>query len=218
MNTQAHLKNRIRAEMLDKRRTLEPDAAAQRSRPILTALLATDAFKTARFVLAYLPLRGEVRTQGILEACRQAGKQVFVPAWRARTGQYEPARLDAGTPCTRGEHGVQEPKGKKWAPIATIDLALVPGLAFDTAGHRLGRGGGHYDRMLKHCAGVTIGLAFHFQMLTLVPAEPHDVRMDAVITEQAVRNCSHRVSASGTARTDLNAAHTDVHPHGYAIR
>jgi 5-formyltetrahydrofolate cyclo-ligase len=185
-------KRDLRKRVEKMRRALDPGAVARMSEAVTAALLATGAFRAAHRVLAYLPLPGEVRTDPIRTACRDAGKQTFVPAWHAANARYEPARLEPDSPLTRGKFGVAEPAGKDWVPLTAIDLVLVPGVAFDPNGHRLGRGGGYYDRMLAACPGTRIGLAFECQLVPHVPTEPHDIAMDLLVTETGARPCGAR--------------------------
>jgi 5-formyltetrahydrofolate cyclo-ligase len=89
-----------------------------------------------------------------------------------------------------GKFGILEPRPEAIRPAALdqIGAVLVPGLAFDGTGNRLGRGFGHFDRLLRQTSGVKIALAFDFQVLDEVPAEAHDVRLDFIVTETRVVN------------------------------
>ena len=114
------------------------------------------------------------------------GKAVCVPAHRAEDGRYAMAALAPDAARGAGPAGIVEPAFKEWILLETVDLVVVPGVAFDPAGGRVGRGAGHYDRLLagagRACARV--GLAFEFQVLAGVPTSGHDVGMDVIVTEQ----------------------------------
>ena len=82
------------------------------------------------------------------------------------------------------QFGIGEPTGPIWTDLDAIQIIIVPGVAFDRSGNRMGRGRGFYDRMLKSTVGaLKIGIAYDFQMLDEIPVEPHDVKMDRIITE-----------------------------------
>lgn len=95
----------------------------------------------------------------------------------------------------RGKYHIPEPVGPLFTDYASIDLALIPGMAFDAFGHRLGRGKGYYDRLLSHPAFASIpkiGVCYDFQLLPAVPSLPHDCMMDSLIV---VPTHIHNVSA-----------------------
>ena len=88
---------------------------------------------------------------------------------------------------TKGCFGIPEPRSEcLGCKIETIDIWLVPGAAFDSAGTRLGRGGGVYDRLLQDAAGKKIGVLYQSQLLDSLPSEAHDIKMDMLITQQQI--------------------------------
>lgn len=132
-------------------------------------------------VLAYVAIRSEVATADLLEALIDAGHTVVLPRVE-EDGTLTARRIGALTP---GFRGIPEPSGEAvaWSSIA---VALVPGLAFDRAGHRLGYGGGYFDRTLAAFRGRLVGIAFAAQIVDEVPAGPDDVDMDVLVTEDGV--------------------------------
>ncbi len=118
-----------------------------------------------------------------LAACRRSGKVVCVPALRKRTGRYGWALLEEEAPVQMGRWGILEPAKPRWVAAERLELIVIPGLAFDRVGGRLGHGGGHFDRLLAQGRGFKVGVAFERQILAAVPSEAHDVPMDAVVTE-----------------------------------
>lgn len=82
-----------------------------------------------------------------------------------------------------GPYGIAEPTGEVFTRYESIDLAIVPGVAFDASGHRLGRGKGYYDKLLPHITAFKMGICFPFQLVDEVPAEPFDVCMNTIITK-----------------------------------
>jgi len=90
-----------------------------------------------------------------------------------------------------GSYGILEPREELLGlkSTADVELCLVPGVAFDQIGNRIGYGGGYYDRLLDSINGRTVGLAYSFQVLDEIPSEPHDKRVDIVVTEKGIIDC-----------------------------
>ena len=148
-------------------------------------------FATAARLLVYVSTGNEVDTQGLIRQLRAMSRQVGVPRFEPAAERYTASELhDFDAELTTGKFGILEPKPEAIRPMAfdQIDVVLVPGLAFDETGNRLGRGLGHFDRLLGQTSGVKIALAFDFQVLDEVPAEAHDARMDFIVTETRVVN------------------------------
>lgn len=137
-------------------------------------------------VMIYAAMRSEVATRELMELALAEGKTLVYPRTDWETWRIVPALLKDPNVLRPGRFGVPEPT-TTLAPVGpdSIDLALVPGVAFDIYGHRLGYGGGFFDRFLSalpdHAAAW--GLAFDVQVMGRLPAEPHDVKVDVVVTE-----------------------------------
>lgn len=135
-----------------------------------------------RVVLAFWPLPDEPDIRPLIESLVTADTTVLLPKV---TGDemMELRRYTSRTDLTEGAFHIMEPMGTPFTDFAQIDLALVPGVAFDAACHRLGHGRGYYDRFLASCPHIyKIGVCFPFQRVPEVPAETHDVLMDEIIT------------------------------------
>lgn len=148
-------------------------------------------FVTGNRLLVYVSTGNEVDTRGLIRQLLAMRRQVCVPWFDPETQGYTASELqDFDADLATGKFGILEPKPGAIRPAALdqIDAALVPGLAFDETGNRLGRGSGQFDRLLRHTSGAKIALAFDFQVLDEVPAESHDVRMDFIVTETRVVN------------------------------
>jgi len=148
-------------------------------------------FATAARLLVYVSTGNEVGTRGLIRQLLAMSRQVGVPRFEPAAQRYAASELhDFDAELTAGKFGILEPKPATIRPMALdqIDAVLVPGLAFDETGNRLGRGSGHFDRLLGQTSGVKIALAFDFQVLDGVPAEAHDARMDFIVTETRVVN------------------------------
>lgn len=156
------------------------------SRRVCRRLAAWSVFRRARVIAAYRALPGEVRLEALLKAASRRGRRICLPAWDARAGRYGWAQWAPGAAERAGRYGIAEPARPRWVAPAAVDLALVPGLAFDTAGRRLGRGGGHYDRLLARTAGVHAGVALEEQLIERVPVGPRDRKMAVVVTDERI--------------------------------
>ena len=146
-------------------------------------------FAGANRLLVYVSKDGEVDTHGLIWQLLAMGRTVCIPWFDAARKRYGASELhDFDADLTTGRFGILEPKPEATRPATTaqIDAALVPGLAFDETGNRLGRGLGHLDRLLQGTSGVKIALAFDFQVLDEVPTEAHDIRVDFIVTETRV--------------------------------
>lgn len=140
-------------------------------------------------IALYSAVRGEVGTDLIRERCLGAGARIYYPG-TCDDGTLVFFRHGENDGWVRGKFGIREPlAGPRREGIrAGFDLVVVPGLAFDAAGRRLGQGHGYYDRFLVGLRGkaVTVGLAFSWQLVPEVPVDSWDVPVDAVVTEDGV--------------------------------
>ena len=134
-----------------------------------------------RVVLAFWPLPDEPDIRPLIDSLVAAGKTVLLP--KVTGGEtMELRRYTSRADLAEGAFHIMEPAGTPFTDFAQIDFALVPGVAFDAACHRLGRGRGYYDRFLAACPHIyKIGVCFPFQRVPEVPAETHDVLMDEII-------------------------------------
>jgi len=172
-------------------RLTEQNAADVRvkSAAIWERLSVLREFAGATRPLVYVSKGPEVDTHGLIRQLLAMGRKVYVPWFDAANERYRASELhDFDTDLTSGRFGILEPKPAAIRPAAAeeIDVALAPGLAFDKAGNRLGRGMGYFDRLLQETRGAQIALAFDFQLLGEVPTEAHDRRMDFIVTETRV--------------------------------
>lgn len=186
-NRTEQLKKTVRAEARALRAQLNLDDVAVWSAQIAERVQGLEKFRRAKVIALYLALPGEVQTAPILTACHRLGQRVCVPAFDNRAGCYRLAWLTANDILAAGRLQIPEPAEPVWvAQPETVDVALVPGLAFDAKGHRLGHGRGWLDRLLESLAAYKIGLGFAVQIVARVPVAAHDVLMDAVVTEKEI--------------------------------
>ncbi len=184
-------KRRIRGQAHVARQS-QPDKDGL-SRRIVDRFLALPEYRAAETVLFYLDVRAEVRTRHQLPSALRSGKRIVVP-WCNEEAELELFHLESMDELETGKFGVLEPQAelrprqaKQVAP-QDVDLVMVPGVAFDRRGGRLGHGKGYFDKLLMQVRADTplVALAFECQMFDAIPMEPHDVAMDKVVTEIAV--------------------------------
>lgn len=178
------MKSSLRTQL---RQTLSSVPPADRATATATAsnlLLAQSPFLSARTILFYIPLKDELDLRPAAASAIAAGKRVALPRYDPSTQIYTAALLDC--PLDQlpiGQFGIPEPACTALpVPLNELDFVLVPGLAFDPAGHRLGRGKGFYDRLLAEVRGTKCGVALDLQILDELPFEPHDIAVDYILT------------------------------------
>lgn len=181
-------KQALRSRLL-KRLRAQPEALrARRSRKIERALRRSPFYRRAKVVLCYVAHDGEVETGPILERILADGKRLAVPFTMPRGRRLIGAEIrDPRRDLVRGPYGIPHPKRLTGCrlPYKALDLVIVPGVAFDRRGGRLGRGGGYFDRFLEKIPRQVprVGLAFRFQVVRNLPREPHDQPLTRVITD-----------------------------------
>lgn len=177
-------KRDLRRTMRERNRRSSDSERAQAGELICRLFQSIVVGEFWRTVLFYAPLAGEPDIWPLLPRAVDDGVRVLLPRLDEGRGLYEAAEVvsPADDLCV-GRFGVREPRAHCSAvPLNSIDAVLVPGVAFDLAGHRLGRGAGFYDRMLSETSGERIGIAFDWQISESVPTETHDVYMTRILT------------------------------------
>jgi len=178
-----------RAALLARRAAIPPERRLGFSRRIAESCRELPELAAAPIICSYLSFRDEVDTLELVAGLLAAGRRVAVPAHLHETGRpLVFAEIDSLEGLVPSHFGVPQPPADalRVVPVGEIPLFLVPGVGFDLAGNRLGFGLGFYDRAFAGASPTArrIGLAFEAQIVDRLPAEPHDVRMDAVITEE----------------------------------
>jgi 5-formyltetrahydrofolate cyclo-ligase len=180
-------KRALRERVLAARDSLPPEFRAAASAAIGKALAGRDDFATASTVLLTLPFGSEWDSMPLLLTALERGKTVVLPRVNAAARTLELCRLTEPTrDVLPGYRGIPEPQSHCALLAAdAIDWVLVPGVAFDTTGHRLGYGGGYYDRLLPQLRSDAVRIAggYEIQLVDRVPAAPHDVPVQALATE-----------------------------------
>lgn len=185
----AAAKRSLRRAIAERRRRVDPAFRAQVGAALARHVLAWAGLTPGRRVALYAALPDEAPTEELMQALLRRGHPLLLPRSRGGerlefAGVADPARLVAGV------FGALEPPPEEPAvPLCPDDLVLVPGVAFDRFGARLGRGGGWYDRSLPAEARDLYGLAFAFQVVDRVPEAPWDRRVRGVFTEEGLLLC-----------------------------
>lgn len=183
----------LRRRLRDERAAIDAKDGSRWSAAIAERVLAHPAVQAATTVHAFVgALPGEVDTEPLLQRLLDGGRRLVCP--RVEGDALTHYVVDDLARLAAGPMGLREPDPHRCAPadLATIDVVLVPGLAFDEAGRRLGMGRAYYDRFLAFLSPTTttaIGLAFELQVVDRVPVAQHDVPVDWLITEDRTIDC-----------------------------
>ena len=184
------MKNVIRNTNKKIRREMIRTEAVAKSAAASLKFLETDIYKNANVVMVYKPIGNETDTTDIIKQAYFDGKQIVVPVTNGETGEITPKIITQTTEFNQGAFSVDEPIGGITADVADIDVVIVPGIAFDKKGNRIGFGKGCYDMFLNNCMAVKIGFCYEFQLSDNIPADKHDIKMDYIITEKEIIKCS----------------------------
>ena len=176
-------KRPFRAQMLQQRRVLAHDVGTRLSRTIQQQFLALPEYLASELVALYSPVHNEVQTELVVAHARQAGKRLAYPRVEGDGMVFHEVAPDEPLLC--GRFGICEPVQTRPVAAAEIGLVIVPGVAFDRAGFRLGYGKGYYDRLWGHGQRhpFLVGFAYAFQLVPQLPNETHDLRLDLLLTE-----------------------------------
>ena len=173
-------KKELRAKIKEAKRAMTEVQIDQLSSNLCRQFLETEQYRNAKTIYGYLPYNQEVRTWALLEQALKDGKKVAVP--KVYGDEMRFIYMDDLRAVSDGYAGIPEPVAD--TPIADDPTALVlmPGLAFDKEGHRIGYGGGFYDRFLENEPNhPTVALCYHFQLLDHLDTEEHDIPVDRVL-------------------------------------
>ena len=181
-------KAEIRKEILGILRSQDHASRSERSRRIQDKFLSSDEYRASKVILAYVSMASEVDTSYIIERSLEDGKKVAVPYIDTLNQEIVASELISIDNLVDGPYGTKEPQNGPARAIEfeEIELIVIPAIAYDRNNMRLGRGKGYYDRFLSDerlSSSKKIGLAFHFQVVDLLPSDPHDVPVTRVITD-----------------------------------
>lgn len=182
------MKKIIRKEILQKRDMLSVIQVEELSNEIQNNLLHWDKFINSSTIMLYSDFKNEVVTKGIIEACFEKNKKVILPKVIKESRDILPCHIRGLNELNRGAYGIFEPDGINVIDKNEIELILVPGVAFDTCGYRIGYGAGYYDRFLKGYNGIKAGICYSIQLVKNAWPDQFDIKMDYLITEKGIIN------------------------------
>ena len=178
-------KKELRKEIRERKRDIPVERLRDMSRSVCKRLLEEERLRDASTVMMYYPLADEVDVTPVIERLWEEGKTVVLPKVTGETTMVLHRYAGKGD-LKVGAFGILEPCGEVFDDYEAIDVAVIPGMAFDSVCHRLGRGKGYYDRFLPllHARVYKIGVCFPFQLLDEIPTDEHDIAMDAVLSTE----------------------------------
>jgi len=181
-------KRSIRAQFLAERRSRSLETCIATSAEVQRRFLLSEQFHCAGCLALYSAIHNEVLTDTVARQSLAAGKTLVYP--RVKNDDLEFVQVLDLSELVHGAFGVLEPQGSQLVPLSELDLVVVPGVAFDRSGHRLGYGRGFYDRALLACRVdcTKIGFAYDSQLHTALPSANHDQKLSALITEERTLN------------------------------
>ena len=180
-------KKLLRRELRALRRAIDPEEKKTLDATLVEKALATDVYRGADLLLLYAPLADEPNLLALAQAAWHDGKQVAFPISHTDTHTLTFHTVPSLSELCEGAYGIFEPRyDAPLAPITSKTLCIVPALAFDRAGYRLGYGGGYYDRLLAEFDGHTLGLFYHKFLKNKLPRGEYDRAVELLITEKEV--------------------------------
>ena len=181
-------KSELRKEIKNRKRQFTSQQLSELSFVVVMRLLAHQRLKDARTVMLYYSLPDEVYTHTLVDALLASGKRVLLPRVTGE-GTMELRLYTGPQSLEQGAYNIMEPVGEVFTDYAQIDLAVIPGVAFDRQLNRMGRGKGFYDRLLPQLGDAyKIGICFDFQLVESIECEEHDIKMNEVISNTTLDN------------------------------
>lgn len=185
------MKNDFRKKIIELRKSKSSNFINEASTEIINKLLTLKDFERASTVMIYLDFNNEVKTNYLANTLMSLGKKVLIPITVKSDKTLVPSEIkNLDYELHLGTYGIREPKEQfiRVTPINSIDILIVPAVAFDINKYRLGYGGGFYDKFIEKLreGTTTIGLAFEFQVFDSIPKENHDAKLNYVITEKRI--------------------------------
>ncbi|MCD4740464.1 5-formyltetrahydrofolate cyclo-ligase [archaeon] len=180
------MKKQARKTTLEKRENITSSRRHLKSWLIKKHLINSPEWNHAKTIMLYIAIKSEVKTTRIIKTALNQGKTVLVPKIKNR--KIIPVKLKTLANLENSTYGVPIPSNAQESK-EKIDLIIVPGIAFDCKGNRIGYGGGYYDKFLKKQDAQTIALAYEEQLLQEIKSEPHDQKVKKIITEKRIIEC-----------------------------
>lgn len=191
-----HSKSQYRQQLLAQRRALSPEQIQRAAARVAATIWRLPVLARSRHLALYLPVSGELDCMPVISGAWRRRRQVYLPVVTGAELRFAPFAPDS--PLATNRFGIAEPacSDDELRSARDMDVIFAPLLGFDAEGHRLGMGGGFYDRTLAFLAQRRhfrrphfIGLAYAFQRISAVPHQKHDVKLEAVVTDEGCFNC-----------------------------
>jgi len=188
------MKSKLRKKYKELRSNLDITEVKTKSLIVLKTITSYPFWQNAKSIMCYLSMNNEVLTKPIIEKAWKENKEIIIPVCQKKTFTIQPSLLTSFADLEPRTMGILEPKKGKLKKIepGSIDLCLIPGVAFDLSGHRIGFGAGYYDRFLPllNPAAPKVALAFEIQISQdILPCDSYDVLMNYICTEKGLYKC-----------------------------
>ena len=188
------MKDDLRRQVLQARNKLCAEEVFFLSEKIFRNLRENSFFNNSAHIMVYLDFKHEVKTDFIINYCLENNKKVYVPICIPETHELCISRITNLEELQSGHFGIREPKPEyiRLSDSSIVDLVLVPGVAFDSLGNRIGFGAGYYDRFMRRLEPGVIkaALAYSFQIADTIPSGQYDIPMDYIVTEKCTISCT----------------------------
>ncbi|MBS4535151.1 5-formyltetrahydrofolate cyclo-ligase [Clostridium sp. D2Q-14] len=186
---ETNTKGYLRKKILEERKELTKQDVCELSNDIVLNLISLPDFKRSEVIMVYLSFRNEVETFKLIRSMFGMGKTVVTSYTDKEKNILIPSKLkDLDKSLEKNPYGYLEPKKEALDPVEPkdIDLIIIPGLAFDKIGNRIGYGGGYYDKLLKQTKAIKVAVAYDFQIFPRVPSNKHDIPVNYIVTPKKI--------------------------------
>ncbi|MGL4572166.1 MAG: 5-formyltetrahydrofolate cyclo-ligase [Clostridium sp.] len=180
-----NIKNELRKEMIKRRNEINNVEKTTMDNKIIETFINTIEYKKCKQILIYIGFGSEINTKKLIEYALEDGKEVYVPKVIKEDMVF--IRINNLENLVTSNYGILEPIGDKSDfNVDKLGIVIMPGVAFDKHGNRIGYGGGYYDKFLNNNVinGKKIALLYSFQIIDSIPREEHDIKVDSLITEE----------------------------------
>ncbi len=188
-------KDSLRRELLRRRDAIPPEVRKVKDRSILERLLSLEEIKRAGLLFFFASFRSEVDTMEAVSRLLRDGRRIAFPKVERQARSLNLYEVKDIAELTKGCLGIPEPSllaEERMVDINSVDVVIIPGAGFDAEGNRIGYGGGYYDRLLSSMTRdvPVIAPTYEEQVVESIPAEPHDMRVDMIVTDRRVIRCA----------------------------
>lgn len=181
------VKRKLRKELMDRRSSISDEYRAELNAKALENFLNSEEYANSKDIFVFVSFGDEIDTHELIKMMLKDNKNVYIPVTYSGSAKMKLSRLTSFDDLEPGHYGILSPKPgcEEFVDHNIVDLVVVPGLAFDRRGHRVGYGAGYYDKFFADLSTTPkkIGFAYDFQILDSLPDDEHDVPVDKIITE-----------------------------------